>query len=98
MGLLDSDRSKGAFLALDGGTLIPLNAAGSRTPANERVTAAIVCTGSGMGDGAPVWLVICDGAEGARQAGRLLTSEPKSLRMKVGVAVDSKGEVLALPR
>ncbi len=98
VGLLDSARSKGAFVALDGGNLVPLNAVGSPTPASVGVTAAIVCTGSGMGDGSPVWLVICDGTEGARQVGRLLTSEPKSLGMKVGLTVDSKGEVLALPR
>jgi hypothetical protein len=97
-GLLDRASNRGAFAALDGGNLVPLNAARSPAPAGERVTAAILCTGSGMGDGSAVWLVICDGAEGTRQAGRLLTSERESLRNKVGLMVDSKGAVLALPR
>ena len=88
----------GAFVTFDGGKLVPLDVSGKEAPTGTALTAAIVSTGSGMGDGAPTWLVLCEGRRGLDQAAGMLLSEASQLKMKIGVAVDSSGGIYPLPR
>jgi hypothetical protein len=88
----------GAFVTFEGGKLVPLDASGKEAPTGNAITAAIVSTGSGMGDGSSTWLVLCDGQKGLEQAAGMLLSEASQLKNKIGVAVDSSGAIYPLPR
>jgi hypothetical protein len=95
---LERPGRSGALVALEGGGLAALDSAGRVSPTDAVIVAAVVCVGSGMGDASPVWLVLCDGQAGDRQARRVLVSHPGLLGLKAGVAVDSNGRLYALPR
>jgi len=96
--LLASPGKTGAFLTLDGDSLVPLDSNGEPAPLSEDPIAAVLACGSGIGDPFPVWLVLCDGEDGAEQAGRLLVSGRQGLSRKVGVVVGAGGELYSLPR
>ncbi len=88
----------GSFVTIDDEKLVALDSDGQAAPAGNSAQAAVVSTGSGMGDASPVWFVICDGGAGAARVRRLLVSETERLALKVGVAVEANGSVYALPR
>ena len=96
--LLDGSGRSGTFIALDGDKLVSLDSAGKTSNTGEDLVAAVVASGSGIGDPSPTWLVICAGEDGASQAARLMVSEPEALKLKVGAAVGSSGAVYPLPR
>ncbi len=89
---------RGAFVALEGGKLVALDADGEPAGAPASVTCAIVSTATGMGDAAPVWFVLCENVDDAGRAVRLLTSGRASLQHKIGVVVDADGKVYQVPR
>jgi len=95
--LLKRPGKSGAFVSIEGGKLVTLDATGKPAPV-DGVQAAVISTGTGMGDSSPVWLVLCDGEAGMAQARRLLINEPKGLSLKAAAAVDSNSRVYALPR
>lgn len=87
-----------ALVSLEGGKLAALDATG-KPPANgSPLQAAVLSTGTGMGDASPVWIVVCDGAAGAAAARRVLVSDPASLALKVGAAIGPDGQVNAVGR
>jgi len=86
------------FLNLQGDSLIPLDDSGKPGNTGEDVVAAVVATGSGMGDASPRWLVLCSGEKGASEAVRVLASGTQVLLQKVGVAIGASGAVYPLPR
>lgn len=96
--VLENPEKAGTFLALQGGKLVPLDSNGDPAPIGEEIAAAIVATGSGIGDESPVWMVLCDGEDGARQAGRLLVDDTEELDTRVGAVVGESGTVYSLPR
>lgn len=96
--ILEEAGNSGAFVTFDGGKLVPLDVSGKEAPTAAPLTAAIVSTGSGMGDGSPTWLVLYDGGKGLEQAAGMLLSEASQLKNKIGVAVDSSGAIYPLPR
>ena len=96
--LLGDPAANGVFLKVKGQSLVALDEKGEPSPTAERLNAAVVASGSGMGDAQPVWLVVCAGPDGAAAAGRLLTARPEKLRGKFGAAVGERGAVYALPR
>jgi Domain of unknown function (DUF4430) len=96
--LLDGDARNGAFVTVDATTVIPLDSGGKPVDEPAGVSAAVVSTGTGMGDTSPIWLVLCDGAAGTQKAVDTLTSDPQKLRRKFGLLVDSSGKLLSLPR
>jgi len=87
-----------AFVVIDNGKLVALDASGAPSALGTPVRAVIVSKGSGMGDSSPVWLVICDGVSGVSGARGALVTDPGSLGLKVGAAVGSDGKIYALPR
>lgn len=95
--LLTGSGGSATFLALDEDRLVPLDGAGKPAAAEEEIVAAVVATGSGMGDARPVWLVLCAGEAGAAQAVRVMAAEPEALSLKAQVAVGSSGTVYRLP-
>ncbi|MBU4301409.1 MAG: DUF4430 domain-containing protein [Actinobacteria bacterium] len=95
--LLASPGKTGAFLTFDGDRPVPLDSNGDPAPLQEEISAAVLACGSGIGDPFPVWLVLCDGEDGVKQAGRLLVSGSQGLSRKVGVVV-AGGNVYSLPR
>jgi len=96
--LLANPGKTGAFLALDGDNLVPLYSNGEPAPLSDDLVASVLACGSGIGDTFPVWLVLCEGENGAEQVSRLLISEPQSLSRKIGVVVGAGGELYSLPR
>jgi len=95
--VLKAGSRSGAFLALDGGKLVALDSSGNPAPGGAELTAAVVSTGSGIGDTSPVWLALSSGSEGTAQMTRLLTTGGR-LDGRFGAAVDAGGQVLSLPR
>lgn len=91
-------KQRGAFVAVEGGKLVVMDADGEPADMPASVACAIVSTAGGMGDSAPVWFVLCENAGGAGQAVRLLTDKRSSLKDKVGVVVDTGGRVYRVPR
>jgi hypothetical protein len=96
--LLGGNGGKGIFLSLEEGRITPLGADGEPSPVEEDIAAAVVASGSHIGDTSPVWLVLCDGEQGARLAGNILISRPEKLRETAGVAVGVSGKAYRLPR
>ncbi len=94
--LMTGDR--GAFVALQEGKIVALDANGGRSPTVDPITCAVVGTASGMGDPAPVWFVLCSGPEDAGRAAELLTSERTGLKDKIGAVVESTGRLTRVPR
>ncbi|MHB8894689.1 MAG: DUF4430 domain-containing protein [Candidatus Geothermincolia bacterium] len=88
----------GSLLSIEGGRLVALDKAGNPSPAPSELEAAVIATGTGMGDACPVWLVLCDGEAGAALARQVLVTRPGQLELKVGVAMDSSGRTYPLPR
>jgi hypothetical protein len=96
--MLGAQTRAGAAVALRGNDIVTLDVSGavSRIAGGEK--ALILAAGKGMGDAAPVWLVICDGEAGAARARHMLVKDPSSLALKVAAAADPSGKVYALPR
>ena len=95
--LLKPGSKSGTFLALEGGRLEALDASGKPSAGGAPLPAAIVSTGSGIGDSSPVWLALGEGSAGAAQLGRLVVQRG-GLDDRFGVAVEAGGRVLPLPR
>ncbi|MFH1149808.1 MAG: DUF4430 domain-containing protein [Actinomycetota bacterium] len=95
--LLESSRRSGTFIRLDGEEIVPLDDGGEPAPVDGEALAAIVSTGSGMGDDSPVWLVVCRGEPGARIATTVLLDGGR-LNNMMGAVVDADGTVYGLPR
>ena len=95
--LLKAGSRSGAFIVLEGGRLVALDSTGKPAPGGAELTAAVVSTGSGIGDTSPVWLALSSGGEGTAQLSRLLTSGGR-LDGRFGAAVEAGGQVLSLPR
>lgn len=94
--LLSGPDKGGAFVALVADRIVPLDGEGKQLPGPDLI-AAIVSTGAGMGDAAPVWLVICDGEAGAGAVEKLLADDPGPLQLAAGLAVRADGTTLELP-
>lgn len=95
--LLERAPRSGAFLTVKDNGIVPLDSAGEPVPTGKPPAAAIVSTGKGMGDGAPVWLVLCDGEAGMKAARSLLVTDSHAIELKTGVVIEADGTVRDLP-
>lgn len=90
--------SRGAFVRVESGRIIPLMADGEPSAGAEEIVCAIVATSSGTGDAAPIWFVLCEGAGGRAHAVNLLTGDEGRLEHHAGITVDGSGKRKRLPR
>jgi len=95
--LLEEGGENGSFLGVENGTVVPLDEEGAKHRPDEELVAAVACSGSGIGDAKPVWLVLCDPEKGASAMERLLVTAHDALAQEVGVVVLESQAVRSLP-
>ncbi|MBN1289957.1 MAG: DUF4430 domain-containing protein [Actinobacteria bacterium] len=95
--MLASGQEYGSFITLENGTLHALDQTGKTVLLDEDISVAVQSLGSSIGEKSPVWLVLCNGDEGAKQAGRLLVTNPLKLKQSFGAVAGTSGHVYKLP-
>ncbi|MBN2168638.1 MAG: DUF4430 domain-containing protein [Actinobacteria bacterium] len=94
---LSSSREYGSFITLENGTLHALDQTGKPVILEEDISVAVQSLSSSIGDRSPVWLVLCKGDEGAKQAVRLLVTHPMELNQSFCAVAGPSGHVYKLP-
>ncbi len=94
---LQKNRDKsGWFAELASDAFYPLDMYGQRGERAGGSAGALLATGTGMGDAAPLWLFTSLDKEGICKIVELVIQRPEKLRSKIGALVVDK-EVIALP-
>jgi len=87
----------GTFIRVEGEKIIVLDEEANPSSVDVEVTGAVVCAGVGMGDASPIWFLLFLNDESKNQIVKILTGETRVLKHKVGLVIDSRGEIRALP-
>lgn len=95
--ILSNPSGYGTFVELSGNDIFLLDQSLARVQVPGEISTIVCATATGLGDPSPLWLVICDGEVGARQAGELLITNPEQIKLQFGVAMSSNGKIFSLP-
>ncbi|MDD5448003.1 MAG: DUF4430 domain-containing protein [Actinomycetota bacterium] len=95
--ILSNPSGYGTFAEVSENSIFLLDQTLARIQVPGEISTMVCATATGLGDSSPLWLVICDGEIGARQAGELLITNPEQIEGRFGIAVSSDGKIFSLP-